>query len=113
MDLLAVISGGSNALNNLPDRIPGVPIEVPKELQRWYDGSTTVTLPSGRQIRPCAGCFLKYNVDAFTGRTVGTPNGSRVLDIFWYGNSAATYDDIRSNSIWNAQYGPGQKHSVW
>ncbi|MGH9970822.1 MAG: TonB-dependent receptor domain-containing protein [Pyrinomonadaceae bacterium] len=98
---VAVISGGTNSLNNLPDRVPGVPIEVPKELQRWYDGRTTVTLPSGRQVTPCSGCFLKYNIDAFTGRTVVTPNGSRVLDIFWYGNAAATYDDIRSNPIWN------------
>jgi hypothetical protein len=32
---------------------------------------------------------------------VVTPNGNRVLDIFWYGNSAATYDDIRSNPVWN------------
>ena len=98
---VGVISGGSNSLNNLPDRVPGVPIEVPKELQRWYDGNTTVTLPSGRQVKPCNGCFLKYNVDAFRGRTVTGPNGVAILDIFWYGNAAATYGDIRSNPIWN------------
>ena len=74
---------------------------MPKDLQRWYDGNTTVTLPSGRQVKPCNGCFLKYNVDAFRGRTVAGPNGVEILDIFWYGNAAATYGDIRSNPIWN------------
>ncbi|HEY3038565.1 MAG TPA: TonB-dependent receptor [Pyrinomonadaceae bacterium] len=98
---VALISGGTGALNNLPDRVPGVPIEVPKELQRWYDGNTTVTLPSGRLVKPCAGCFLKYNVDAFRARTVTLPAGGAITDIFWYGNAAATYGDIRSNSNWN------------
>jgi outer membrane receptor protein involved in Fe transport len=95
-------NGGTNSINGLPDRAPGVPLEVPKELQRWYDGRTTVTLPSGRNITPCKGCFLKYNIDAFAGRTVTTPNGSVVPDLFWYGSSAATFGDMRSNAIWNA-----------
>jgi len=95
-------NGGSNSINNLPDRVPGVPIEVPKELQRWYNGSTTVTLPSGRRITPCNGCFLKYNIDAFAGRVVAGPSGAPIADIFWYGDAAATYADMRSNSIWNA-----------
>jgi trimeric autotransporter adhesin len=60
-----------------------------------------VTLPSGRNITPCRGCFLKYNIDAFTGRTVTTPNGSVVPDLFWYGTAAATFGDMRSNSTWN------------
>ena len=29
------------------------------------------------------------------------PNGVAIADIFWYGNAAATYGDIRSNPIWN------------
>jgi outer membrane receptor protein involved in Fe transport len=95
-------NGGTNSINGLPDRAPGAPLEVPRELQRWYDGKTTVTLPSGRNITPCKGCFLKYNIDAFIGRTVTTPNGSVVPDLFWYGASAATFGDMRSNSIWNA-----------
>ena len=95
-------NGGSSAINNLPDRVPGVPIEVPKELQRWYDGKTPVTLPSGRVITPCNGCFLKYNIDAFAGRVVTGPNGKAVTDIFWYGTSAATFNDMRSNSLWNS-----------
>jgi hypothetical protein len=95
------ISGGTNALNNLPDRVEGVPLEVPKELQRWYDGNTTVTLPSGRKVKPCNGCFLKYNIDAFRGRVVIGPNGRAVADIFWYGSAAATYSEFRSNPNWN------------
>jgi trimeric autotransporter adhesin len=94
-------NGGSSSINGLPDRVPGVPLEAPKELQRWYDGKTEVTLPSGRVIKPCSGCFLKYNIDAFAGRVVTGPNGRAIPDIFWYGTSAATFDEMRSNSIWN------------
>jgi hypothetical protein len=60
-----------------------------------------VTLPSGRVITPCRGCFLKYNVDAFAGRVVTGPNGKVIPDIFWYGTAAATYDEMRSKAIWN------------
>ncbi|HMX27714.1 MAG TPA: TonB-dependent receptor [Blastocatellia bacterium] len=101
--LLAQISGGAtNSINGLPDLVPGVPFEVPKELQRWYDGKTAVTLPSGRVITPCNRCFLKYNIDAFAGRVVTTPNGSQVADIFWYGTSAAGFSAIRSPWTWNS-----------
>jgi hypothetical protein len=95
------IQGGTNALNNLPDIVEGIPLEVPKELQRWYDGNTIVTLPSGRKIKPCAGCFLKYNIDAFRGRVVRGANGNEIADVFWYGNAAATYGELRSNPNWN------------
>jgi hypothetical protein len=95
------ISGGTNALNNLPDRLDGVALEVPKELQHWYDGNTTVTLPSGRKVKPCSGCFLKYNIDAFKGRTVTGPNGKAIADLFWYGTAAATYGELRSSPISN------------
>ena len=90
----------NNPLNNLPDRVPGQPLEVPKALQHWYDGKTSVTLPDGRVITPCNGCFLKYNVDAFAGRTV-TAAGKIVADNFWYGNAQPSYDDLRSASRWN------------
>jgi outer membrane receptor protein involved in Fe transport len=96
-----ISNGGTNSINGLPDRVPGVALEVPKELQRWYDGRTTVTLPSGRKITPCKNCFLKYNIDAFAGRTLTTPNGAVVPDLFWYGTSAATFGDMRSNPTWN------------
>ncbi|MFL6446122.1 MAG: hypothetical protein ACJ746_00215 [Bryobacteraceae bacterium] len=42
----------SNAAYGHPDSIAGVPLEVPKELQGWYNGSTSVTLPDGRIITP-------------------------------------------------------------
>ncbi|HEU0172618.1 MAG TPA: hypothetical protein VFV58_00015 [Blastocatellia bacterium] len=48
-------SGGANSINGLPDRVPGVPLEVPKELQRWYDDKASVSLPSGRIITPLRG----------------------------------------------------------
>jgi len=95
-------NGGTFSINSLPDRVPGVPLEVPKELQKWYDGSTKVTLPSGRVITPCKGCFLKYNIDAFAGRLVKGPNGQAIPDIFWYGTSAASFSGMRSPSFWNA-----------
>jgi len=100
----AQLSGGSSgAMNGLPDRIPDVPAEVPKQLQGWYDGKTTVTLPSGRQIRPSAFTYLKYSSDAFRGRVVTTPDGSIVNDIYWFGNAAFTYGDIRGAGLnnWN------------
>jgi hypothetical protein len=91
----------NNPLNNLPDRVAGVPLEVPKALQHWYDGKTAVTLPDGRIITPCNGCFLKYNIDAFAARTVTPPGGKPLPDIFWYGNAQPSYDDLRSASRWN------------
>jgi hypothetical protein len=74
------ISGGGG-FTGRPDRIAGAPIEVPKDLQRWYDGRTVVTLPSGRQIRPDAFTFLKYSIDAFQGRTVRMPDGTYQADL--------------------------------
>ena len=90
----------NNPLNGLPDRVPGAPLEVPQALQHWYDGKTSVTLPDGRVITPCRGCFLKYNVDAFAGRVVNTPKGP-LPDDFWYGNAHPSYDGLRSNWRWN------------
>jgi hypothetical protein len=98
-------TGATGSLTGLADRVPGVDIEVPKELQRWYTGASpaerTVTLPSGRQVVVCRYCFLKYNVDAFRGRTVTLPNGSIAPDIYWYGDAALRYGDIRGNGRWN------------
>ncbi len=97
-----ISGGGSNSINNLPDLVTGVALEVPKDLQRWYDGKTAVTLPSGRVITPCNRCFLKYNIDAFAGRVVTTPNGTVVPDLFWYGTSAASFSAIRADRTWNS-----------
>lgn len=92
------LSGGADgSLNTFPDVVPGQPLEVPKALQRWYDGRTTVTLPSGRQITPNANTFLKYNVDAFRGRVIADPNnpGRFIPDIYWDGSAMMTYGPLR------------------
>jgi hypothetical protein len=87
------------------DRLSGVPVEVPRELQRWYTSPNvadrTVTLPSGRQITVCRYCFLQYSSDAFRGRVVNTANGSIQPDIYWYGNAANRYGDIRTPGRFN------------
>jgi len=97
--------GGCNSLNNQCDRIPGVDIEVPRNLQRWYDSPNlpdrTVSLPSGRQITVARFNFLRYNPEAFRGRVVTLPNGTVAPDIYWYGDSAARYNDVRGNSYLN------------
>lgn len=97
------IGGGTGGMNGRPDRVSGVAIEVPKELQGWYDGRTAVTLPSGRQVTPCNRCFLKYNIDAFRAPVVQLPNGRYANDIFWYGSSAYTFSDFRGRGLnnWN------------
>jgi hypothetical protein len=94
---------GGGGLNGRADRIEGVPVEVPKELQRWYDGKTVVTLPSGRQVRPDAYTFLKYSTDAFRGRVVQMPDGTYQGDIYYFGTAALNYGDIRGTgrNNWN------------
>jgi hypothetical protein len=106
-------NGGTNTINGLPDRVNGVPLELPKNLQRWYDGRTQVTLPSGRVITPCNRCFLKYNIDAFAGRLATGPNGVAIPDLFWYGTSAATFDDLRSPGAWNSNMSLEKTFKAW
>jgi hypothetical protein len=84
-----------------PDRLAGVPVEVPKELQRWYDGRTSVTLPNGRVVTPLRNTFLRYYSGAFQGRVVNTGGGRTVVDQFWYGTGAAVYNDIRTPGRFN------------
>jgi hypothetical protein len=100
---LIITGANSGSLNGRPNRVPGVPVKVPAELQRWYDGNTTVALPDGRKITPCANCYLVYNPDAFQGQVVTTPNGSVVNDVYWFGNAAQRYNDILSPGVnnWN------------
>ncbi|MGH9840935.1 MAG: hypothetical protein ACREEM_19445 [Blastocatellia bacterium] len=94
--------GMSGALNNLPDLVPGAPLELPKELQKWYDGRTQATLPSGRVITPCTRCFLKYDPDAFRGRTVTrTDNNQVIADLYYFGTASQTYGGLRNPSFTN------------
>ena len=83
-----------DSLNGRSD-VTNEPVEVPKALQRWYDGNTSVTLPDGRTITPCGQCFLKYNPDRFAGRVVTLPNGSTAVDQLWYGNGSRNYGYLR------------------
>lgn len=97
-----VISGASNnSLNGRPDRVPGQALELPSNLQGWYDGKTPVTLPSGRVVTPPAFSYLRYNPDAFTGRTVAVANGSTQRDLYWWGNAAFAYNELRNDRFNN------------
>jgi hypothetical protein len=92
---IAVSGASDGASVARPNRVAGQPLEVPKELQRWYDGATAVTLPCGRVVTPSKNTFLKYNTCAFAGQVVGLPNGNFQTDQFWVGNSAQTIGDLR------------------
>ena len=98
---IAITGASDGAALQRPDRVPGIDLVLPKELWGWYDGSTRVTLPSGRIITPPARTYLKYNPDAFAGRVITTPNGRIVADQFWYGDAAITYDEIRTDNRFN------------
>jgi hypothetical protein len=89
-------SGGS--LNSRPFRVANEPLQVPKELQHWYDGKTTVTLPDGRKITPCANCYLVYNVDAFSGPVVPDPNrpGQYIADNYYVSDATIAYGGVRA-----------------
>jgi len=89
------ITGGTGSINGRPNVVSGAPVQVPKALQHWYDGKTVVTLPNGQQITPCNHCFLKYYIGAFQGNVVQTPNGSYASNIYWWGNAALDYGNIR------------------
>ncbi len=102
---LQITGAAGGSINARPDLVEGVPLELPKNLQGWYDGNTTITLPSGRQYRPSAFSYLIYNPDAFRGRVLEFTNadGSKryVNDVYWYGTAANTFDAIRSLPRWN------------
>ena len=90
--------GDTGALNSRPFRVANELLEVPQSLQHWYDGKTSVSLPDGRQITPCANCFLKYNIDAFAGSVIADPNnpGKHIVDNYYVGNSPITFSAIRA-----------------
>jgi hypothetical protein len=113
------ISGASDlSINGFPDRLRGVPIEVPKALQHWYDGTTSVTLPCGnnatpRVFTPAKNTFLRYNTCAFSGRVVAMANGTLKPDQFWYGTSANNFGDTRSNPWFNMNLTIRRTFRVW
>jgi hypothetical protein len=96
-----VISMTNGALTSRVDRVLGVDVQVPKALQRRYDGKTTVTLPCGKTVTPSNFQLLKYNACAFSGRTVTGANGNLLQDIYWIGNQPQTSGDIRGLARYN------------
>ncbi len=96
------VSGASTgAMVARPDRIPGVSLTVPEELQHWYDGKTKVTLPCGLVVTPGKNTFLKYNACAFQGEVLTAPNGNFIANQFWVGNSAGTIGGLRGPGRFN------------
>ncbi|HXA52318.1 MAG TPA: TonB-dependent receptor [Candidatus Acidoferrum sp.] len=97
-----IISGASDgSLVGRPHRIAGADLEVPKSLQKWYDGVTQVTLPCGRTIVPAKNTFLKYNACAFDGPTILAPNGKYISDVYFVGPAAQDYGDFRGPGRFN------------
>ena len=96
------ISGDTGgALLAHPDRAVGVPLEVPENLQHWYDGNTSVTLPNGRVIKPSKNTFLKYYTGAFQGRYILLPNGKYGNAQNWAGAVANNLDEMRGPGRFN------------
>uniref|UniRef100_Q027I8 Cna B domain protein n=1 Tax=Solibacter usitatus (strain Ellin6076) TaxID=234267 RepID=Q027I8_SOLUE len=92
---LSPSGANGNSLDGRPNRNPSEPLVLPSSYQKWYDGKTSITLPDGRQYTPCAQCYLMYNPDAFTGQTLTTANGGHQTDLYWVGNAAIDYGDMR------------------
>ena len=100
----SVSGANSGAALGRPDRVQGAPLEVPKELQHWYDGQTKVTLPDGRVIQPAKNTFLKYYEGAWSGRVLQMANGSYVPDVYWWGTAAQTFDQMRGPGRFNIDF---------
>ncbi len=85
--------GGMSGRCNI---VAGEPVTVPKNLQHWYDGNTSVTLPDGRSITPAANTYLLYNPDRYTAPIVQFPNGTYAVDQYWYGQTAKYQPGLRT-----------------
>lgn len=94
----------SGSITSRVDRVKSQSLEVPSNLQHWYDGATTVTLPCGKTVTPAKYTFLKYNSCAFTGETLTTPNGSIVTNQFWNGSAAQTDGGLREPGRFNVDF---------
>ena len=96
-----VSNGGS--LDGRANYVQGQPLQVPKALQHWYNGTTQVALPDGHMITPCNFCYLKYNPDAFSQPVIANPNNptTNISDTYWTGNQAIDYGGMRAPTINN------------
>jgi len=103
---LDIYDDDAGALNSRPNRAINEQLLLPKVDQKWYNGTTPVTLPDGRIITPCNYCFLKYNPDAFVGAYIASPTtaGKYLNDTYWLGNSALNYSTVRDPSINNLNF---------
>jgi hypothetical protein len=97
-----VVSGAnSGAMSSAVNEIPGVSLTVPADLQHWYDGKTSVTLPCGLKMTPAKNTFLKYNACAFQGEVLTAPNGATIANQYWVGNSNQTNGVLRGPDRFN------------
>jgi hypothetical protein len=83
-------------MNERCNVVSGEPVQVPKSLQKWYNGTNSVSLPDGRTITPPAYSFLKWNPDRFTQPVVQFPNGSFGIDQYTSGSTAIVQGDLRT-----------------
>ena len=88
-------------MNGRCDIVPGESMFVPKNLQHFYDGNTSVTLPDGRIITPSAFSYLLYNPDRYTAPVVQFPNGTYSIDQYWYGQTAMYPNGLRTPGLAN------------
>jgi trimeric autotransporter adhesin len=86
---------GDGAITSRMDRNTGQTLEVPKALQKWYAGSTTVTLPCGASVAVPAHSFLRYNLCAFQGETLTGANGSIIPNLYWIGDQPQSQGYLR------------------
>jgi trimeric autotransporter adhesin len=83
------------AITSRMDRNTGQTLEVPKALQKWYPGSTTVKLPCGASVAVPAHSFLRYNLCAFQGETLTGANGSIIPNLYWIGDQPQSQGYLR------------------
>ena len=102
----------AGSLNGRPDIVPGADLELPENLQGWYDGQTSITLPSGRQFTPCNFCYQRYNPDAFQGRVIEVSEGNFIQDNYWFGNAANRYIDFRNPNRFNVNLSVGRTFRI-
>lgn len=91
----------TGTLNGRCNRVAGQPLALPDSAQRYYNGTETLTLPSGRTITPPVNTFMKWNPDAWTAPTVTFANGGVALDQYVLGTSALTYGNMRTPGVQN------------
>ena len=94
-------SCGTLNYNGRCDRVEGEPLELPEKDQHFWNGTDTLTLPSGRVITPQRFTFTKWNPDAWVAPSMTLPNGNIVADPYTAGTSALTYGFLRTPGVQN------------